>query len=39
MQENQEEKKSSLSMPIKVKPYDHQLKAFIFALQVMGFIE
>jgi len=26
-------------MPIKVKPYDHQLKAFIFALQVMGFIE
>lgn len=26
------------SMPIKVKPYEHQVKAFLFALQVMGFI-
>lgn len=26
-------------MPIKVKPYEHQVKAFLFALQVMGFID
>ena len=26
----------SLQMPIKVKPYKHQLEAFKFALEVMG---
>ena len=36
MQENQVEEKS-FRMPIKVKPYKHQLEAFIFALKVMGF--
>jgi len=35
MLEDQTSKKS-VPMPIKVKPYEHQYKAFIFALKVMG---
>ena len=30
---------SQVNMPIKVKPYKHQLDAFIFAMKVMGFME
>ena len=37
MSKNQVEEKY-LHMPIKVKPYKHQLEAFIFALKIMGFL-
>ncbi len=37
MSENQAEKQS-LVMPIKVKPYAHQMAAFKFVLETMGVI-
>lgn len=37
MSENQTENKS-LVMPIKVKPYAHQMAAFRFVLETMGVI-
>lgn len=39
MSENQNTTQSfNLAIPIKVKPYQHQKTAFLFALKVMGFI-
>ena len=39
MSENQNiEKSFNTTMPINVQPYKHQLKAFLFALKVMGYI-
>ena len=40
MQNDQEKAQFlNVNMPIKVKPYEHQVRAFIFALQVLGFID
>ena len=38
LQDQNTEQYFNQTMPIKVKPYKHQKTAFLFALQVMGYI-